>query len=141
MATRWDDVKAASLGTGCKLSTRLQAWRNVIFAYGYEMTTGAATNRRTFHSTAGSGVFPDGATVDAEGYVWSAQFGAIDRVVELPIQWVASMTFGEDDHEVLYVTSIGGEEQGKRDPLPQAGGLFAVRGLGIRGLPEPRFAG
>ena len=90
--------------------------------------------------------------VDAEGHVWSAQFGAgtirriapdgkVDRVVELPVQWVASLTFGGDDHDVLYVTSIGGEEQGERDSSPQAGGLFAVRGLGIRGLPEPRFAG
>jgi sugar lactone lactonase YvrE len=123
-----------------------------IFTYDYATATGAATNRRTFHSTAGSGGQPDGGTVDAEGYVWSAQFGAgticriapdgaIDRVVELPVQWVASVTFGGDDHDVLYVTSIGGEDQSERDPSPQAGGLFAIRGLGIKGLPEPRFAG
>jgi len=124
----------------------------VIFAYDYEASTGAATNRRTFHSTAGSGGFPDGCTVDAEGYVWSAYFGtgtirriapdgSVNRVVELPIQWVASMTFGGEDHDVLYVTSIGGEYQGERDSSRQAGGLFAIQGLGIRGLPETRFAG
>ena len=125
---------------------------DVIVAYDYDTATGAATNRRPFHSTAGSGGFPDGATVDAEGYVWSAQFsagsirriapdGAVERVVELPVQWVASLTFGGDDYDVLYVTTIGGEDQGERDPSPQAGGLFAIHGLGIQGLAEPRFAG
>ncbi len=123
-----------------------------IFAYDYDTATGAATKRRTFHSTAGSGGFPDGGTVDAEGHVWSAQFsagnirriapdGALERVVELPVQWVASMTFGGDNHDVLYVTTIGGEDQGERDPSPEAGGLFAIHDLGFAGLPEPRFAG
>lgn len=125
---------------------------DVIVAYDYDTATGAATNRRPFHSTAGSGGFPDGATVDAEGHVWSAQFsagsirriapdGAVERVVELPVQWVASLTFGGDDYDVLYVTTIGGEDQGERDPSPQAGGLFAIHGLGIQGLAERRFAG
>lgn len=123
-----------------------------IFAYDYDAATGAATNRRTFHSTVGPGGFPDGCTVDVEGFIWSAQFGngtirriapdgSVNRVVELPIQWVASLTFGGEDHDVLYVTSIGGEYQGERDSSRQAGGLFAIQGLGIRGLPEPRFAG
>jgi sugar lactone lactonase YvrE len=90
--------------------------------------------------------------VDAEGYLWSAHFdsgtirritpdGLVERVIELPIQWVASLTFGGDDHDILYVTTIGGEYDGERDESPQAGGLFAIRDLGIRGLAESRFAG
>jgi sugar lactone lactonase YvrE len=128
------------------------SYGDAIFAYDYDAATGAATNRRSFLSTAGSGGFPDGGTVDAEGHVWSAHFdsgtirrispdGIVERVVELPVQWVASLTFGGDDHDVLYVTSIGGEYDGERDPSPQAGGLFAIQGLGIRGLAETRFAG
>ncbi len=124
----------------------------VIFAYDYDAATGAAANRRVFHSTAGSGGLPDGCTVDAEGYLWSAQFnagtirrlapdGRIDRVVELPVKWVASVTFGGENHDLLYATSIGGALQGERDSSPRAGGLFVVADLGVRGLPEPRFAG
>jgi sugar lactone lactonase YvrE len=90
--------------------------------------------------------------VDAEGYLWSAHFdsgtirrigadGSIDRVIELPVQWVASLTFGGDNHDILYVTTIGGEYDGESDDSPQAGGLFAIRDLGIQGLPENRFAG
>ena len=125
---------------------------DAIFAYDYDPATGAATNRRTFLSTAGSGGYPDGGTVDAEGHVWSAHFdsgtirritpdGVVERVIELPVQWVASLTFGGDNHDILYFTSIGCDYEGKRDSSPQAGGLFAIYGLGIQGLAEPRFAG
>jgi len=128
------------------------SYGDAIFAYDYDISTGDASNRRTFLSTAGSGGYPDGATVDAEGYLWSAHFdsgtirritpdGNVERVIELPVRWVASLTFGGDDHDILYVTTIGGEYDGERDESPQAGGLFAIRDLGIRGLAENRFAG
>jgi len=128
------------------------SYGDAIFAYDYDVSTGAASNRRTFLSTAASGGYPDGCTVDAEGYLWSANFdagnirritpdGVVDRVIELPVRWVASLTFGGADHEVLYVTTIGGEYDGARDDSPAAGGLFAIRGLGIHGLEETRFAG
>ncbi|MFP6745697.1 MAG: SMP-30/gluconolactonase/LRE family protein [Alphaproteobacteria bacterium] len=127
-------------------------YAEAIFAYDYDTATGAVDNRRTFHSIKGSDGYPDGGTVDAEGHVWSVQFGAgkirriapdgtVERVIELPVQSVASLTFGGADHDVLYVTSIGGEDQGERDSSPGAGGLFAVNGLGVQGLAEPRFKG
>ena len=128
------------------------SYGDAIFAYDYDIETGAASRRRVFLSTAGSGGYPDGCTVDSEGYLWSAHFdsgtirridadGNIERVIELPVQWVASLTFGGEDHDVLYVTTIGGEYDGESDASPAAGGLFAIRDLGVRGLPEPRFAG
>ncbi len=128
------------------------SYGDAILAYDYDAATGDVANRRTFLSTTGSGGYPDGGTVDAEGYLWSAHFdsgtirrialdGDIDRVVELPVQWVASLTFGGDNHDTLYFTTIGGEYDGERDTSPQAGGVFAIRGLGIQGLAEPRFAG
>ncbi len=41
----------------------------------------------------------------------------------------------------LYVTSAGGPVEGATDPSPDAGALFRIRGLGVTGLPETRFAG
>ncbi len=125
---------------------------DAIFAYDYDTISGTASNRRIFQSTADSGGYPDGGTVDAEGYVWSAHFdggnirriapdGSIDRVIELPVQWVASLTFGGDNHDLIYLTTIGGEYDGDSDDSPGAGGLFVIRDLGIQGLPEKRFAG
>ncbi len=128
------------------------SYGEAIFAYDYDVSSGGISNRRIFLSTAGSGGYPDGGTVDAEGYIWSAHFdsgsirridtdGAVERVIELPVRWVASLTFGGDNHDVLYVTTIGSEYDGQRDTSVEAGGLFAIHDLGIQGLAENRFAG
>ncbi|MBT7612713.1 MAG: SMP-30/gluconolactonase/LRE family protein [Rhodospirillaceae bacterium] len=128
------------------------SYAEVIYAFDYDVVTGGASNRRVFYSSAGTGGQPDGATVDAEGHVWSAQFGAgkinrikpdgtVVRVIDVPVKWVSCMTFGGENNDVLYVTSIGCEIAGERDPTPEAGGLFVIHGLGVQGPPEPRFAG
>jgi hypothetical protein len=41
---------------------------------------------------------------------------------------------------VLYATSIGMKILGM-EPGPEGGALLAIRGLGVKGKPEPRFAG
>lgn len=126
--------------------------RSTIFVYDYDIDSGTIANQRVFATTTELGGLPDGATVDAEGFLWSAiciggriaRFapdGRVDRVIEMPVQWVASITFGGPALDVLYATSI--------DPIiyettgrgPDEGGLFAIHGLGVRGISEPRFAG
>jgi sugar lactone lactonase YvrE len=68
--------------------------------------------------------------------------GQLERVIDMPVKKVTSVMFGGPDLDVLYVTSMA------KPPLPrfpgdpvQRGSLFAITGLGIRGVPEPRFAG
>ncbi|MDR6641638.1 MULTISPECIES: SMP-30/gluconolactonase/LRE family protein [unclassified Luteibacter] len=128
-------------------------WTGEIWAYDYDNASGKVSNRRTFArvDTSGGGA-ADGATVDAEGCVWQALVydsklirytpdGEVDRVIEMPVRKVTSVAFGGPDMDVLYVTSMG------KPPLPrfpgdgqQRGSLFAITGLGIRGVPERRFA-
>jgi L-arabinonolactonase len=125
-----------------------------IWAYDYDPETGAASNRRVFCSFPACGLkgLPDGATVDAEGFVWSvsvyegklARFspdGKLDRIVGLPVESTTSLSFGGPDLDIAYVTSMARAVNGVRPREREAGGLFAVYGLGVRGLPEPRFAG
>jgi len=123
-----------------------------IHAYDYDLATGQARNRRLFVSMSGDDVVPDGMTVDAEGYLWNARFGggvvvrmapdgSTNRIIEMPVAGVTSVTFGGPGHDVLYVTTSGGEWDGARDPSEYAGCLFAIHDLGVRGLPELRFAG
>jgi len=129
-------------------------WTGVIWAYDYDIVTGAADNRRTFANvdTSGGGA-ADGCTVDAEGCLWQALVyagqlvryapdGRVDRVIEMPVKKVTSVAFGGPGLDVLYVTSMA------RPPLPrfpadgqQRGALFAITGLGVKGLAERRFAG
>jgi L-arabinonolactonase len=125
-----------------------------IWAYDYDRATGTVSHRRTFCSFADFGLkgFPDGATVDAEGFVWSvsvyegklvrfAPNGKLDRTVGLPVESTTSLTFGGPNLDLAYVTSMARAVKEVKPKERGAGGLFAVYGLGVRGLPEPRFAG
>ncbi|MFP6745698.1 MAG: SMP-30/gluconolactonase/LRE family protein [Alphaproteobacteria bacterium] len=125
---------------------------DTIQAYDYDQATGRLSNRRLFVDCASLGAGPDGATVDAEGFVWSAQFGihqvarfapdgSLDRMVEVPPKMVTSVMFGGVDLDVLYVTSASGALSGYSDDSVHAGGTFAILGLGVTGLAEPRFKG
>ena len=96
---------------------------------------------------------PDGGTIDADGCYWMAGVGgwqllrltpagAIDRVVDMPVERPTKPMFGGRDLDVLYVTSSAlGITPGTEARQPQAGGLFAVTGLGTNGVPQKRFAG
>lgn len=68
--------------------------------------------------------------------------GAVDRVIELPVCKITSVAFGGPGLDTLFVTSMA------VPPLPKypgdgplRGSVFALSGLGVRGLPEPKFAG
>jgi sugar lactone lactonase YvrE len=59
----------------------------------------------------------------------------------MPVQRPTSCAFGGENLDILYVTSASfnlSEQQ--RAAAPLAGSLFAVD-AGVKGLPEPRFAG
>ncbi len=130
-----------------------ESFRHCIYAFDFDAADGTLSNQRVFASMdKNSGGVPDGLTVDAEGCVWNAQVGLgrvvrysptgdVDRIIELPVPRPTSCIFGGDNLDVLYVTSATEtmtEEQIAQAPL--SGGLFAIY-PGVRGLPEPRFAG
>lgn len=127
-------------------------WTGEIWAYDYDIATGAATNRRTFTRVDTSkGGAADGSTVDTEGYLWNALVydgrlvryapdGSIDRIIDMPVKKITSVMFGGPKLDTLYVTSMA------KPPLPRfpgdgvlRGSLFAITGLGVTGVPEPRF--
>lgn len=122
-----------------------------IFAHDFDLETGTVSNRRAFARADDHG-YPDGSTIDAEGFLWNARWGgscvirfapdgAVDRIVTLPVSRVTSCAFGGPELDTLYITTsryqLSPSEQGGE---PQAGSLFAVR-PGVKGLPTPRFAG
>lgn len=80
------------------------------------------------------GLNPDGAVIDAEGGLWSAQWGAsrvarydrqgrFDRAIEMPARHVTCPAFGGQDLGTLFVTSA---RQGLDDPRAQDGCTFAL---------------
>ncbi len=64
--------------------------------------------------------------------------GSIERMVEMPLKLPGSVMFGGADLDKLYVPTLSPAFLGRpADPLD--GSTFVIEGLGIRGLPEPRF--
>ena len=123
-----------------------------LWAYDYDAETGDVSNKRLFVSDAGYVGTVDGATVDAEGFIWNAKVLAgrivryrpdrgVERIIDVPVRNITSIMFGGPNLDVLYFTSMGRPMRGVPPKEPGAGGLFAIYGLGVRGLPETRFAG
>jgi D-xylonolactonase len=115
-----------------------------IYLFDYDQETGWITNRRLFVRTPDGDGVPDGMTVDAEGYVWSARWdggclaryspdGVEERRILFPAKKVSSVVFGGPDYTDIYVTTAGG--QNKATEGAGAGALFRLN-LGIRGVPE-----
>ena len=112
----------------------------------------APCNRRCFARLAEGDGLPDGLTVDAEGFVWSACWGGwkvmrfspegrVDREIMLPAEFPSSCTFGGENLDTLYITTA-------REPLsemesknrPMDGRLFRVQ-TPCRGLPADLYQG
>ena len=118
----------------------------LIWAFDYDIDDGVPTNRRVFadlHDYTGR---PDGAAVDADGCYWicandAGQLlrftpeGRLERSIAVPVAKPSMCAFGGANLDVLYVTTICPPQTGEQDGL-----VFAID-AGVRGLPEPDFAG
>lgn len=123
-----------------------------LLAFDFDLASGEIANRRSFARVPEADGLPDGLTVDAEGYIWSAQWGGwrltrydpdgkIERVVKLPVPNPTSCVFGGPDLKDLYVTTAWlGLSAAERQAAPESGDLFVIH-TDIQGLPEPKFAG
>ncbi len=115
-----------------------------IYLFDYDQASGEISNQRVFKDSSDEDGVPDGMTVDAEGYVWSARWdgyrltryapdGSEVSRVQFPAKKVSSVIFGGPDYQDMYVTTAGGDN--KQENGPGAGALFRLR-LGIHGVPE-----
>ena len=135
-------------------------FKREIWAYDYDLDNGSISNRRIFTSLVDEPGFADGSTVDADGYLWNAQViggelirytpeGKVDLRLTMPVKNITSVMFGGPNLDEIYVTSMARVQHPAQhdhfaaEVKPQftAGGLFRIKGLGIRGVAEPRFAG
>ncbi len=117
-------------------------------AFAYDPATGVVGPGRVLIG----GANPDGATVDAEGFIWSAQWddgcvlrisphGEVERRLDLPGHIVSSCMFGGPDLDTLFVTTAGKTYWGTTPSAADAGAVLVIRDVGCVGLPEHRFAG
>ena len=116
-----------------------------ISLFDYDQATGGISNRRIFTMIAENTGVPDGLTVDAEGYVWSARWdggclvryapdGSEERRITFPMaKRISSVTFGGEEYRDMYVTTAGGNNRQKHGS--GAGALFRLY-PGVQGRPE-----
>jgi sugar lactone lactonase YvrE len=115
-----------------------------IYLFDYDRATGSLSNQRVFARVPEGEGWPDGLTVDAEGYVWSARWdgsclaryspaGREVGRIQFPAKKVSSATFAGEDYTDLYVTTAGGDDKAANGP--GAGALFRLR-PGVKGEPE-----
>jgi sugar lactone lactonase YvrE len=121
----------------------------IIWAYDYD-PSGPLRNKREFARTQRFDSGPDGAAVDAQGFLWTvltraaqlaryAPDGALERLVDVPATYPTSLCFAGPRLDRLYLTTISRSArlEGK---LAHDGGLFLIEGLPAPGCAVQRFA-
>ncbi len=125
-----------------------------IRAFDLDPETGAIDNPRVFAQVPdkpGRGTL-DGSIVDAEGYLWNAEFrgsrivryapdGSVDRMIAMPVSRPTCPMFGGPDLRTLFVTSAKimlSEEELAAEPF--AGALVALD-AGVAGLADAPYVG
>jgi len=120
-----------------------------IYVYDFDPNSGSISNRQVFARTP-EGAYPDGANVDAGGFLWSAHWGAgrlvrfapdgaIDSTIEVPTDQPTCVAFGGPDLDLMFVTSardgLSAEALARQ---PHAGDVFVYK-VSVPGLTDGRF--
>ncbi|MES2102780.1 MAG: SMP-30/gluconolactonase/LRE family protein [Pseudomonadota bacterium] len=120
---------------------------------GYDSDDASAGRIQAFVDLSADSAAPDGSTIDAEGFLWNAQWGGrrvvryamdgrADRTVTVPTSQPSCACLGGEQLDQLFITSARDEISEERlARQPQAGGLFHTHLQDVRGVPECRFAG
>ena len=117
--------------------------------YDFKPETGEVGKRSTFTQTE-PGCYPDGSIVDAQGYLWNAQWagskvvryapdGEVDFVLNVPVTQPTCVAFAGQKLDLLVVTSAWQDlDQSARAADPHAGDLLIYK-TDCYGLAESPF--
>jgi len=116
----------------------------MIWVANYDGRDGVPAPRRLFARIQHPGA-PDGSTVDADGHLWNAEWGAgrvtryapdgtVAGVLEVPVSQPTCVAFGGSELDLLFVTSaqVGGDGGAH-------GGSILIYRLDMPGVPETPF--
>lgn len=124
---------------------------HVLWAFDLDACAGTLSRQRIFAEYSGRDGRPDGACIDAEGYLWVAMYaggrilryapdGSIERTIPLPVSHPTCICFGGRNLRTLYITTArSGLNPAQLLNEPLAGSLLALD-LDVQGLPQARYA-
>ena len=117
--------------------------------YDYDPESASIGTQRVFTQT-DDDCYPDGSTVDSQGYLWNAQWGgsqvvryapdgSVDLTLDLPVSQPTCVAFGGKNLDLLFVTTAHqGFDAKQREKEPSAGNLFIFK-TDFTGLAESPF--
>ncbi|KAG5878304.1 hypothetical protein JTB14_017653 [Gonioctena quinquepunctata] len=125
-----------------------------VYEYDYEEKSGNISNRKIVFKLSNhpelQGI-PDGMTIDVQDNLWIALFGGhsvinvnpktgkLINIVKMPVTYVTSACFGGTNLDILFVTTSKLHLKEKQlVEEPDAGSVFAIENLGVKGLPGNR---
>ncbi|WKN42510.1 SMP-30/gluconolactonase/LRE family protein [Tunicatimonas pelagia] len=118
--------------------------------YRFDLETAAITYEREVLAIDPKVGVPDGMTIDEEGNLWVAVYdggrviavnpntGKIIQQIDVPAKKTSSCTFGGENLDTLFITTISENTDPNDEPL--AGSLFSVK-PGVRGIKANFYAG
>lgn len=123
--------------------------RNQIYQYVFDADSGALADRSLFAESL-TGGSPDGAAVDVDGCIWSAQWGAgevirytpggeVDFRLRIPARQPSCVAFGGRDLDLLFVTSARDGLTAQELAQDRAAGHVFIFRTGHTGLLESRY--
>lgn len=115
-----------------------------IFVFDYDQDSGTLSHQRVLISIPETAGVPDGMTIDAEGFLWSARWdgehlfryaptGAEQLRIPFPAKKVTSVAFGGAAYTDMFISTAGGDDRPHEGA--GAGAIFHLN-LGIKGVPE-----
>ena len=116
----------------------------------YDAENAVVSSSHTFVEVDAANASPDGSTIDAEGCLWNAQWGAsrvvryhpdgtTDRIVAVPVTQPSCCVIGGPASDALYISSARAELDDRAlAHEPGAGGVFQRMLEGALGVPESR---
>ena len=121
--------------------------------FDFDPATGSIGGRRAIVQITEPGVAPDGLTVDEDGDLWVALWGgaalrryspdgSLVAVLPVPVDRPTSCAFGGPDRATLFITTARhGLDETALARQPDAGRVFRVDGLSVRGAPCAPYRG
>jgi sugar lactone lactonase YvrE len=117
----------------------------------YDAGAAAVSGSRAFAEVDEAGASPDGSIIDADGYLWNAQWGvgrivryrgdgSVDRVMPLPVKNPSCCAIGGAAYDRLYISSARVDNSVQElARTPGAGGIWQIPLPRALGLPESRI--
>ena len=123
-----------------------------IYKFDYNRKTGEIKNRQVFAEIPANEGLPDGLSVDAEGYVWTAIWfggrikryapdGRLDREVFVPVKQPTAVAFGGPKLKDLFITTAATDIADSLAPpnydraALRGGGVYRLKIDGVGGKP------